>query len=69
VRRRTAKNQTAQTAAPSIVRPTVTIEDSSMKSLNGSVTIMKPRPSVSSRNKPAQNQVALWKKRCSPGWS
>ena len=46
----------------------VTAVDSSMKSLYGSVTIMTAMPSVSSRNSPAQNQVAPWKKRCSPGW-
>jgi hypothetical protein len=47
----------------------VTVVDSSMNSLNGSVTIMTAMPSVSSRNRPDQNQVAPWKKRCRPGWS
>jgi hypothetical protein len=46
----------------------VTTVDSSMKSLNGSVSIMTAMPSVSSRNNPAQNHVAPWKNRCSPGW-
>lgn len=40
-----------------------------MKSLNGSVTIIRPKAAVSSRNSPAQNHVAPWKKRCRPGWS
>ena len=56
-----------QTAAPTSVRPAVTAEDSSMKSLNGSVTIIAAMPTVSTRNSPAQNHVAPWKKRCSPG--
>ncbi len=53
--------------APTTVSPTVTSDDSSMKSLNGSVTIMTAMPSVSTRNSPAHSHVAPWKKRCSPG--
>src|SRR5215471_9824806 len=57
-----------QTAAPTTVSPMVTAADRSMKSLNGSVSIMTAMPIVSSRNRPDQNQVAPWKNRCSPGW-
>jgi hypothetical protein len=54
----TAKNHSAHTPAPSTVSPMVTTVESSMKSLNGSVTIMIAMPNVSTRNSPAQNQVA-----------
>ena len=53
--------------APTAVSAMVTSVDSSMKSLNGSVTIITAMPSVSTRKSPAQSQVAPWKKRCSPG--
>ncbi len=57
----TAKNHSAQMAAPTTVRPTVTTVDSIRNSLYGSVIIMTPRPRVASRNSPAHSQVAPWK--------
>ena len=38
------------------------------KVLVGSVHMVTPNTAVSSRNLPAQSQVAPWKKRCRPGW-
>ena len=41
--------------------------DSIMNVLTVSVTIITPRPAVSTRKMPAHSQVAPWKNRCSPG--